>query len=94
MHGLAEDEKEDEWKKVVEEDDRLLPESQLEVECDECFVGFHSRRSFRLSFAQAFTCELDEDIFEAGLLETDVSQFESLLIDPFDQIDECGRGTA
>src|SRR5581483_4281813 len=45
-----------------------------------------------VSFAKPFACEFNEDVFEGGAAQADVIQFESLGIDPFDNLDEsAGR---
>ena len=68
VHGLAEDEKENEREQIVEENYRPVAQSQLQIERNECLVGFHSRPSL----AEGLSGELDEDVFQAGLLEADV----------------------
>jgi hypothetical protein len=49
MKGLREHKEEDQRKQIIEEQHRLLAHGQFQIECDQCFVGVHSRRLFPVS---------------------------------------------
>jgi len=66
--------------------DGLLPHRQPQVQRNESDIAFHSRRTL--------SGHLDEYIFKAGLLEMNVGEFKSLLVNPFDQIDKRGSWAA
>ena len=38
-----------------------------------------------VSFAQTLSCQFDEHVFQCGLLQVDIHQFKSALIDPLDE---------